>query len=156
VTDIPNRLRVALEAEEACELDELVQQQDAEVFQALLDLLLMQPSVDPAYRRNALYALGRWGDPTAVPAIRSILPQLDEPARIAAVDALGRLGTQEALEAVLERTDDPSPQVRKFAALALARINTPEARSRLQEIASRDPRDFVRDIASKALKSVEQ
>jgi HEAT repeat protein len=152
VTDIPKRVLVALEAEEACELDELVQEQNPEDFEALQGLLSLDASVNPAHRTNAIYALGRWGDPAPVPTIRSILPQLDESARICAVDALGRLGTQEALEGVIESVDDESPHVRKFAARALGRINTPEARAKLREIEADDSTDFVRDLASKYLK----
>lgn len=153
---ISNELLRALESDESCELDQIVKDGNQEDLEALQSLLSMDPSVHPEHRRKALYALGRWGDPTSVSAIKALLPQLDEGERIAAVDALGRLGTQEAFEGVVDYVTDPSPHVRKFAIHALGRIGTPEARAKLVEIEAADSVEYVRALASKYVKRGDQ
>jgi HEAT repeat protein len=151
MANISKELLEALEADESGELDQVIKDARQEDFEALQSLLSLDPSVNPQHRARALYALGRWGDPTPVPAIHNILPHLDETGRISAIDALGRLGTEEALTGVLEHVNDPSPHVRKFVTYALGRMNTPEARAKLKEIETTDPLDFVRERASKIL-----
>lgn len=150
---ISEELRKALEADESCELDQVIKEGKSQDFEALQSLLSMDPSVDPQHRRKALYALGRWGDPAPVDAINKLLPELDEGERVTAVDALGRLGTEAALTGLLNCASDPSPDVRKFVARALGRIDLPEAQKKLKEIETDDSVDYVRDMASKHLKS---
>lgn len=153
---ISDRLLRALESDDPCDLQNLVQEKRTEDFEALQALLSREPSVNADHRRKAVYALGRWGDPATVPAIRDLLPDLDEQGRIAAADALGKLGTQEALEGVVSLVGDSSPQVRKFAARALGKIDLPEAQDKLREIETSDDADFVRAAASRQLKSGDQ
>ena len=153
---VTEELRRALESDDSVELDQIIKDGKQQDFEALQRLLSMDPSVKPEHRRKALYALGRWGDPSQVGAINSLLPQLDEGERITAVDALGRLGTPEALDGVLGCVNDSSPYVRKFATRALGRIDTPEAQAKLKEIAANDSEDYVRAVASRYLKSSDQ
>jgi HEAT repeat protein len=148
---ISKKLLATLESACATDLEQVIEDRKQEDFEALQSLLSLDSSVKPEHRTKALYALGRWGDPTPVPEIRNILPYIDEIGRISAIDALGRLGTEEALTGVLEYVNDPSPHVRKFVAHALGRMNTPEAWAKLKEIETTDPLDFVREQASKIL-----
>ena len=143
----------ALESDDPCELQNLIKEGKREDFEALQSLVSLDPSVKPEQRRKAIYALGRWGDPGPVDAIRRLLPDLDEAERIAAIDSLGRLGTKEALEGVLDCAADASPQVRKFVVRALGRIDMPEAQEKLKEIAASDETEYVRSIASKQMET---
>jgi len=149
---ISEKLLRALESDDACELGRVIKERKQEDFEALQPLLSLDPSINPEHRAKAIYALGRWGNPTAVVAIRNILPRLDEAGRISAIDALGMLGTKEALEDILDYVNDPSPHVRKFVTRALGRINTPKAQAKLKEIAAKDSVDYIRALASKYIK----
>ena len=153
MAQITEKLRRAFESDDACDLGRVIKSGKQEDFEALQALLSLEPSVNPEYRKKAIYALGRWGDPAPVAAISSLLPHLDEAGRISAIDALGRLGTKKAVEGVLDYATDPSPHIRKFVARALGRINTSEARAKLKEIEAKDEVDYVRAIATKHLRS---
>jgi HEAT repeat protein len=148
---LPEELRQALEADDAEELNQLLRRRRQEDFDALLTLLTPDPSVPPDHRTKALYALGLWGDPSVVPTITRLLPELDERGRMSALSALGRLGTPDALATIVEHLDEPSPQVRKIAVLALSRNVTPDTRRKLQEIATNDPVEWVREVASRRI-----
>ena len=144
---IDNKLKMALESDELCDLDEIARRRDRAQLEALKKLL-SEPAPKKEYRSRAIYALGRSGDPGAVPDIVRTLPELDEEERMTAMDALGRLGTKEALDAVARHADDPSPQVRKFAVHALNRIGGREAEAKLRTIAKEDPEKWVRELAA--------
>jgi len=149
MAELPEDLRAALDSDDAEEFGQLLRRRRPEDFQALQELLSPEPSIPPDHRTKAMYALGRWGDPSVVPAIRRLLPELDERGRISAVSALGHLGTAEAVAAIIEHADDPSPQVRQAATLALARSSTPDAQAKLQEVAANDPLPWIRDVAAR-------
>lgn len=73
------------------------------------------------FLRNVAVALGNWGAPEAVPALKSGLSDPDPLVRSHAAWALGRVQSAEALEALLaglEREQDPF--VREELDLALA------------------------------------
>jgi HEAT repeat protein len=151
MTEMSELLRMALEADDACEMGRVIQARRAEDFQALSALLSPDPSVKPQHRNRAIYALGRWGDPAPVARIRQLLPLLDEGGKITAIGALGRLGTAEALQGVLGYATDPSPHVRKSVVNALGAINTPAARAKLKEIAEGQELEPIRSAASQHL-----
>lgn len=147
---LPRELELALEADEAGELSEIIRGHRAEHFESLRKLVSTDTAVTAEYRKKALYALGRWGDPRIVPEIERILPELDETGCIAGLDALGRLGRKQALATVTDCSIDPSPQVRKAAIQALSRIGGPEARQRIRVIADEDPEEWIRKLAAKS------
>jgi HEAT repeat protein len=149
MTELPEDLRVALDSDDAEEFGQLLRRRRPEDFQALQQLLSPDLSIPPDHRTKALYALGRWGDPSVVPVIRRLLPELDERGRISALSALGHLETSEAVAAILEHADDRSPQVRKAAAVALARSTRPDAHAKLQELAANDPVPWIRHLAAR-------
>jgi HEAT repeat protein len=148
---LPDELTRALEAEEAEGLNEIIRAHREGDFESLRGLVSTDPSVDKGHRNKALYALGRWGNPSVVPDIERVLPELDETGRIAAIDALGQLGTEQALEAVTRYSSDPAPQVRKAVVLALSRIGAPEAQTRLRAMANEDPEEWIRGLAARHL-----
>lgn len=154
MTSISEELLKALESDDACDIGQIIKSRKQKDFEALQSLLSLDPSIKPEHRTKALYAIGRWSDPSPIAAIRGILPHLDEPGRISAIDTLGRLGTKEALSSIIGCINDPSPQVRKIVVSALGRINMPEARAKLKEIAAKDSVDYIRAHASKYLKPV--
>jgi HEAT repeat protein len=145
--EMSTELNAALESDESGALDRLIRRRMREDFEALLDLLTMDPSVERQHRVKAIYALGRWGDPAAVAPLRGLLPRLDADERVRAIDSLGRLGTTEALDSVLEYANDESFYVRKFVTRALGRSNTLKARRKLTEIEHSDPADYIRSLA---------
>jgi HEAT repeat protein len=147
---LSQELVVALEADEAEQLDDVIEKRRPEDFDALRKLATGE-RVEQSYRTRALYALGRWADPSVVDAIVSLLPHLEEAERIAAVEALGRLSTQEALDAIRARSRDPSPRVRKFVVEALARSADPRSAGILREIAATDPEEWVRNVARRRI-----
>ncbi|MFQ5874078.1 MAG: HEAT repeat domain-containing protein [Dehalococcoidia bacterium] len=153
---VSDELRRALEADDPEDLEKIIHGRRKEHFQALMDLVSAGSDVNPQYRTRAVFAMGRWGDPSAVAAIQRVLTELDELGRVTAVDALGRLGTREALAAILERAEDFSPNVRKSVARALGRINEPEAREKLSDVERGDPERFVREVAAKSRRRLEQ
>ena len=150
MTTVSPELQRALDSSCATGVDELLQARRPEDLEALRALVSLDPGIDPSWRQNAIYLLGRFGDTGAAGQILGLLPRLDERERINAVTALGQIGTDEAIDGVLNATRDPSPDVRRFAAYALARADTPTARERLDDLASSDPVEFVRDAAVQA------
>jgi HEAT repeat protein len=133
--EIPSRLASALRAEESGPLDGIIasrRPEDLEAFRAIARN--DNAAFDGRDQQKALYALGRWGDPTLANDIVHVLPRLDPSTRIAAIDALGRLGDAETVPIVSAYSDDESPQVRKFVVLALGRIGTQRARDELRRI----------------------
>ena len=150
--EIPTELKDALKAFEIGALDKIVARHRREDFDALRRLVAEKSAGDPNDRQRAIYALGRWGDPSVVPDIASLLPNLKESHCITAIEALGRLGTQAARQAVEPYAGHASPQVRKFVVVALGRIGDSAAKSTLRKIAREDKQAWVRDLASKRMK----
>jgi HEAT repeat protein len=144
---ISPKLAVALEADEAEELNRVVLARRPQDLDALVELATAADGVDPNHRRRALYALGRWGDSGVVPSIVRVLPRLDSGAKIAAIDALSNLPTPESLEAIQAFAADPSPQVRKLVVQALAAIPDSRSAATLQGMAQEDPEEWVRSLA---------
>jgi HEAT repeat protein len=149
---LPLELKDALKAFEIGALDRIIDRKRKEDFKALRVLLNKDADVNPDDRQRAIYALGRWGDPSVVPEIVSLLSTLKESHRITAIEALGRLGTNPARRAVESYADDPSPQVRKFVVEALSRIGDRAAKAALQKIAREDREPWIRDFAAKRMK----
>lgn len=150
---LSDELKFALEADELGELDKIIRTRSKDHFESLQKLLSIdEPAINKEYRKRALYALGRWEDPSAVKNIEKILGELDESARITAIDALGRLGTKKALKIIPKYSKDPSPHVRKIVVSSLSRIGNSEALSKLRTIANEDSEDWVRVMAAKQLK----
>jgi HEAT repeat protein len=149
--EISPRLAVALEADEAEELNKVVLARRPEDFDALVELATAADRVNRMHRRRALYALGRWGDRVVVPRILHVLPRLDEGAKIAAIDALGNLATPDGLEAIQGYASDPSPQVRKLVVQTLASFPDARSAATLQGMAQTDPEEWVRTLARRSL-----
>lgn len=144
--EIPRHILRALEADDSGPLDEIIRARRPENWQALRAVVVAD-EMPLELRRKAIYALGRWGDPEATPAIQRAVPRLDERGHIAAIDALGRLGTEDALETIEQFRDDPSPQIRKFVVKALSRIGGTRARVTLDAMADKDPEEWLRKLA---------
>jgi HEAT repeat protein len=149
--EIPLELERALAAFESGDLDQIIREGRREHFEVLRQLASAESGVKKEYRQKAIYALGRWGDTSAVPDILKVLPKLDGSERITAIDALGRLGTNQARQAVASFAGDPSPQVRKFVVQALGRMGGPEAATHLRDIAGRDREVWIRQLAAKQI-----
>ena len=86
-----------------------------------------------------------------MPMIREILPQLDERGRVSAISALGHIGSPDAVTEIAEHLTERSDQVRAAVISALSTAGTPEAREKLAEVASRDPVQWVRELAARKL-----
>ena len=149
MAELSEELRAALEAEESGELVRLLSRRRPEDFAALRGLLSLESSIPTDFRTKAMFALGRWGDPSVIPDIVRLLPDVGERERVSALTALGHLARPEAAPAILQFADDASPQVRKAATVALSRIRTPEATAKLRDIAAKDPVPWIRDLAGR-------
>ncbi|MGH1485797.1 MAG: HEAT repeat domain-containing protein [Cellvibrionaceae bacterium] len=138
----------AVESDCAHSMEQLMKSKRSQDFSDLLALL--KRDADGSYSKvKALYALGRWGDESAIKPIVDIIPTLNELERVTAVDALGRLGSTNALDGVLDLKGDPSPHVRKFVIRALSRFKKPQAEKELKRIQKEDEEAFIRDYAGK-------
>ena len=91
-----------------------------------LTYILADPQSSSGARRAASEALGKLGDPTAIPPVAQTLTDPHAPAdmRVAAASVLGRLGDPAALPALVQVFADPqSPAaVRREAAYALGEL----------------------------------
>lgn len=148
---LPDDLALALDADDAEALDELIRERRPEVVIALRELATTHDDVDPVHRQRALYALGRLGDPSVVDDVVAVLPELDEPGRIAAIETLGRLPSDASAAAVRDYAGDPSPNVRKFVIQALGRLADPASTNTLRAMAQEDPVDWLRARAAKVV-----
>jgi HEAT repeat protein len=153
--ELPVRIVEAFEAEESGCLDLLIRNRKPEDLAVLRTVARNEEHhFDALEQRKALYALGRWGDRTAIPDILRALPDLDAAARIAAIEALGRIGGDEEVDAIAEYSEDDSAQVRKFAIKALERIGTRDALAQLRRIAAKPgEEDWLRALANQASNS---
>ncbi len=149
-------LKQALESFEMEELDIMIERKRLRDFKQLRRLLALDASVKPEYRQRALYALGRWGDPSIVKDIVTLLPELPESHCITGLEALSRLGTTAARKTVRLFADNPSPHIRKTVVEALTRLGGRSEIARLQMIAKTDKVQWVRELAQKRLKTALQ
>lgn len=110
--------------------------------------ILTQP-FNSIMRRLAAEALGKMGEPKAVPALLEVSAEDDMPLRKSALEALQEIGAA-GFEEMLNGLAHPSPDVRKTAIIALSRINEPGACPAFAE-ALKDPDWNVRFAAAQAL-----
>ncbi len=103
-------------------------------------------------RRAAAEALGKIGDPQALPALIEALKDKDSGVREVAAGALREIGPQ-ALPALIEALKDKDSEVRRAAAEALGKIGGPQALPALTE-ALKDEVRWVRRAAVEALAAV--
>lgn len=100
-----------------------------------LSSVAMDDDLPEFVRSAAITALGRIGDPAAIPAMLELLDEGLQPRRAATI-ALGYLahpGMVGVIEALDDRmVDDSDEATRHFAAIALGRIGGPAARARLE------------------------
>ncbi|MCZ6662654.1 MAG: HEAT repeat domain-containing protein [Actinobacteria bacterium] len=153
VQPLPKRIAEALTADDSGSLDEVIRERNPEDLKVLRSVA-RNPGEEykPHEQRKALYALGRWADPSLVADIGGVLPTLDAPRRIAAIDALGRLGGVQAAEAVARHAEDDSPQVRKFVVKSLRRIDMGNARAVLGRMAAEGGEErWLRELAREEL-----
>ena len=89
-------------------------------------------------RGNAAFALGKIGDPTAVPALIGRLSDENMSVRIAAVFALGEIGDPAAVPVLITvlrngEKDRTTLDLRFWATQTLEKIGTPEAMKAVKE-----------------------
>jgi HEAT repeat protein len=151
--EVPEELRLALEADDRDRLERVIAAGDEEDFETL-QALVADGETTSSFRRRALFALGRWPGrgQAAIATIRSSLPRLDEVERMGAINALGRIGTEQALDVVVAYVHDPAADVRRQVAKALDRIGTPRAAAALRDLAASERVDYVRDRAEELLR----
>lgn len=142
-------LRRAVESDCATDMNEIVRAKNSRDFEQLRGLLARPTARNLQAKTRAIYALGRWGDESAVSDIRKAIPQLDEPGLLAAIDALGRLDTPTAVKEVIKHRKHSSADVRKFVILALARSSAPDATAHLKEMQKREPVVDLKRLAKK-------
>lgn len=98
---------------------------------------------DPRVRRYLALALGRLGQPAAIPSLReAALGGEDPETRIFSTWALGSIGHESALDALAELTGDADPGIRKAAAHALGSFPGARASDALAVLL----RDSVEDV----------
>lgn len=97
-----------------------------------------------AAKRNlpaaAARALGRLGDPKAIPPLIDAVPTLQGEGRVAAFEALAALKAREAIPAARKALSEPDQRVRRWAAVLLREVGAREALPEMQRaLADEDP-----------------
>jgi len=88
-------------------------------------LLLSDPAV--SVRRSAAIALGEFGDPAALPALRQALDDDSEIVQLWAIKSIGRLGDRDSVIRLIDLLDSPDSGFRSYAAQALGQIGDQRA-----------------------------
>lgn len=91
----------------------------------VIGLLLSDPAV--AVRRAAANALGEFGDPAALPALRQALDDDSETVQLWAIRSIGRLRDRESVDHLIDLLDSPDSGFRSYAAQALGQIGDQRA-----------------------------
>jgi HEAT repeat protein len=98
-------------------------------------------------RQAAVIALGRIGDPAAVPALIQTL-LADDRLTIVAAGALAKIGDRQAFDVLLGLLGEPDAAVRQAAISALNSLGHPDMPDRVAALFA-DPNPFVRESAAK-------
>lgn len=101
-------------------------------------------------RSTAAIALGRIGDPRAIPALRRLMDDSHAPTRMWAMKGLGELRDRGSVEALTAALADGDYGVRQYAARALGEIGDQAASPALIE-ALGDRKQSVRELAAISL-----
>jgi HEAT repeat protein len=115
-------------------------------------LLMERLERDGDLRGEIITALGRIGDPRAVPRIVSVFRSCSPADQISAVDALGLIDSPSAQPFLCRQLGNRDPRVRRHAVRALVHIGSPTVLRRVA-LAARDANPRVRLALSKALAS---
>ncbi len=102
-------------------------------------LVALLDDAEPAVRREAALALGRFGGDLAV---ETLLARLDDPdcdLQAEVVMALGLTGDARAADPLLAKLASPNEIIREYAAHALGELGRPEVAQALMELVRRDP-----------------
>jgi HEAT repeat protein len=102
-------------------------------------------------RGHAANALGRLGDPRAVPYLVDLADDPEAIVRSDVFQALGRLHAHDAQSLLLDGLADPAPVVRMAAVEALGRLGDPTVLPRLWEVLDQDPDAEARMYAAESL-----
>jgi hypothetical protein len=102
-------------------------------------------------RDHAATALGRMGDPRAIPYLMAMRDDPEEMVRFGVIQALGRLKAKEAEAFLLESLNDQSQLLRTAAASSLAHIGATDAIPVLRKILDSDPDPIMRFHAVESL-----
>lgn len=102
-------------------------------------------------RDHAVLALGRLGDPRAIPHLAEMRDDPESMVRMSVVSTLSRLGGREAEDVVREALTDPASIVRMSAAKALGAMGVTDAIPQLRGLADSDPNGEVRLLAVESL-----
>jgi HEAT repeat protein len=102
-------------------------------------------------RDHAATALGRLGDPRAIPYLVKRADDPEPMVRIGVLVALGRLHASEAQEVLIAGLTDPSSVVRMAAVEALGRLGDPAVLPRLWEVLDQDQDAETRLQAAEAI-----
>jgi HEAT repeat protein len=145
------------DAAKASAAEQLGELKDARTLPALIQALGAKGSDGPpprtlpeffasraAAKRNlpaaAARALGRLGDPKAIPPLIDVAATLQGEARVAAFETLAALKARDAVPAARKALSDPDQRVRRWAAVLLREVGAKEALPELrQALADEDP-----------------
>ena len=108
---------------------------------------------DTDLKRRLVEALGKLGDPQAVPPLIQALGDRSENVRAAAAEALGAIGDPQAVPPLIQALGDDEFWVRRAAAEALVRIGAPAVPALIQALG--DYRDDVRRAAQQAIQQIQ-
>jgi HEAT repeat protein len=134
---------------------ELATPQDKDAVAPALEKIL-KSDPNPDTRRNAALALGKVGDPAALPALQDILDKGDSKQKQQAALALGGINSAEAVALLRKTLKDADPELRLRAAVSLGKLAAiaTDAYEDLLQIYTQDPQESVRLQAATALQKI--
>lgn len=140
-----------LRGEEFDRLDDLVAL-GSEAVPILSEIARQSP--DEMLRARALEALGRIGDPRALPVIEGALRAESSLEKLTAVQALARTAGPGSAATLTPLLADPDPSLVKVVVRSLAEVGDAAALAALERVKEQPAHDFLRKEAVAAIDTI--
>lgn len=124
--------------------------------EALPHLRLIIQGNDPLRASKAAYAATLIGGPGAADLLKTAAEHSDPQVRLAVAHGLKKSADADKADVLKQLLDDADAGVRKVALSTAADAAVPELHDKVADMAQRDPEEYVRSAASKAVQKQKQ